>query len=82
MIARKNPILEIAENKINEIFTAQRYELNTHFMVIAFNFIDGIFLPSFIFIVQKLRFKFICDLFEIKHTELFLFLYICNTPKF
>ena len=31
VIARKNPVLEIAENKIGEIFTAQRYKLNTHF---------------------------------------------------
>ena len=29
--ARKNPILEIAGNKINEIFKAQRNRLNTHF---------------------------------------------------
>ena len=27
----ETPILEIAENIINEIFTAHRYKLNTHF---------------------------------------------------
>ena len=29
--ARKNPILKIAESKIDKIFTAQRYKLNAHF---------------------------------------------------
>ena len=31
VIARKNTILEIAKNKINEIFTAQKHKLNTYF---------------------------------------------------
>ena len=48
VIARKNPILEIAENRINEIFTVQRYKLNTHLVVIWFDLINRVFVSTII----------------------------------
>ena len=73
MIARKNPILEIAGNKINEIFTAQRYKLNTHFgyNLIEFNQSSICFYHYFCLLLKNYGFKNFCNLFEIKHTEFF-----------
>ena len=49
-------------------------------IIIWFNFINRVlfFLPSFIFIISKLRFKTFCDLFEIKHTDFFFYFCIFN----
>ena len=70
--ARKNLKLEIAENKINEIFTAQRDKLNTHFDSNLIYFINRVFVSTIkILIIKKLRFKNNCKIFEIKHTEFF-----------
>ena len=54
--------------KCNEIFTEQRYKLNTRLLIIPS--IVRWFLPSFSLIIQILRFKMF-DLFEIKHTEFY-----------
>ena len=71
VITRKNLILEIVENKLNEIFTAQRCQLNTHLI----SSIGCLFLPSFIFIIQKLQFKKV-RLIRNQTYWIFLFFYI------
>ena len=72
VIARKNPILEIAENKIEEIFTAQRYELNTHVgsNLIKFHKLSVCFYQHLSLVLKNYRLKIFCNLFEIKHTEI------------
>ena len=74
VIARKKiAILEIAENKINETFTEQRYKLNTHFgsNLISFHRLSVRFYHHLSLLFINYGLKNFCDFFVIKHTELF-----------
>ena len=64
------------ENKISEIFTTQRYKLNTYFCNNLISSIEYLFLPSFNFIIQKLAFTKFLRFIRNQTYRIVLFLYI------
>ena len=80
----KNQILGIAIKKVNKTFTATKGRLNTYFGFISKQFRQrNAYISVHLTLSYKQHgFNYICDLFEIKHTEFFLFLVylMCSTP--
>ena len=72
--SKKKPIIQNHPKKSNSRNRGKQNQRNFHRAKIkgkyTFWSFKYMFLPSFIIIIKKkLRFKFFCDLFEIKHTE-------------
>jgi len=78
VMLRKSLVLEIKKTQTNKTFMASKQNFKAHFGVFCSNFIKMVFSVQFIYILLNKKHGLKCfrDLFEIKHTEFFLFLLI------